>query len=94
MRTYEDCIGSTELIDWLHKSLQKNVNFGPDVTRDQTIQLLKKLYRYRGSGSPILNLTRIFLSIVAKTHMHSSVAMEYFTIKHITFFLLFIKTFF
>ena len=94
MRTYEDCIGSTELIDWLHKSLQKNVNFGPDVTRDQTIQLLKKLYRYGGSGSPILNLTRIFLGIVAKTHMHSSVAMEYFTIKHITFFLLFIKTFF
>ena len=45
LRTYEDCIGSVELIDWLHKSLQKNVNFGPDVTRDQTVQLLKKLYR-------------------------------------------------
>lgn len=45
LRTYEECIGSAELIDWLHKSLQKNVNFGPDVTRDQTVQLLKKLYR-------------------------------------------------
>ena len=45
LRTYEECIGSAELIEWLHKSLQKNVNFGPDVTRDQTVQLLKKLYR-------------------------------------------------
>ena len=46
LRTYEECIGSAELIDWLHKSLQKNINFGPDVTRDQTVQLLKKLYRW------------------------------------------------
>ena len=32
-------------IDWLHKNLQKNPNFGSEVTKDQTVQLLKKLYR-------------------------------------------------
>lgn len=45
MRTYENCFSSTEAVDFLHRNLQKNPNFGPDVTKDQTIQLLKKLYR-------------------------------------------------
>ena len=34
-----------QAIDWLHKNLQKNPNFGSEVTKDQTVQLLKKLYR-------------------------------------------------
>ena len=38
-------VSSTEAIDWLHKNLQKNPNFGSDVTKDQTILLLKKLFR-------------------------------------------------
>ena len=45
MRSYESCFSSTEGIDWLHKNLQKNPNFGSDVTREQTILLLKKLFR-------------------------------------------------
>jgi len=45
MRTYENCFSSTDAIDWLHKSLQKNPNFGADVSKEQTTLLLKKLYR-------------------------------------------------
>ena len=45
MRTYENCFSSTEAIDFLHRNLQKNPNFGSDVTKEQTIQLLKKLFR-------------------------------------------------
>ena len=62
LRTYEECIGSAELIDWLHKSLQKNVNFGPDVTRDQTVQLLKKLYRCASVSVYITNLNSLPLN--------------------------------
>lgn len=45
MRTYESCFSSTEAVDWLHKNLQKNPNFGADVTKEQTTLLLKKLFR-------------------------------------------------
>ena len=46
LRTYEACIGAVELVDWLHRSLQGNVNFGVDVTREQTV-------RYQSSGFSI-----------------------------------------
>eukprot|EP00088_Acartia_fossae_P044573 TRINITY_DN4739_c0_g1_i3.p1 TRINITY_DN4739_c0_g1~~TRINITY_DN4739_c0_g1_i3.p1 ORF type:complete len:1187 (-),score=273.56 TRINITY_DN4739_c0_g1_i3:761-4321(-) len=45
LKTYDSCFTSTEAIDWLHRNLQKNPNFGTDVSKEQTIQLLKKLYR-------------------------------------------------
>jgi predicted transcriptional regulator YheO len=45
MRTYENCFSSTEAVEFLHRNLQKNPNFGSDVTKEQTVQLLKKLYR-------------------------------------------------
>lgn len=45
LKTFENCFSSAEVIDWLHKNLQKNSNFGTDVTREQTIQLLSKLAR-------------------------------------------------
>ena len=45
LKTYENCFSSAEVIDWLHKNLQKNSNFGTDVTREQTMQLLSKLAR-------------------------------------------------
>ena len=38
-------LSSSEAIEWLHKNLQKNPNFGRDVTKEQTILLLKKLFR-------------------------------------------------
>jgi len=45
LKTFENCFSSSEAIEWLHKNLQKNSNFGSDVTREQTVQLLSKLAR-------------------------------------------------
>ena len=47
LKTYDNCFSSSEVVDWLHKNLQKNSNFGSDVTKDQTVQLLNKLVRAR-----------------------------------------------
>ncbi|XP_075711017.1 DEP domain-containing protein 1B isoform X2 [Rhinoderma darwinii] len=44
-KTYEQCFTATEAVDWLHELLQCNQNFGPEVTRSQTIQLLKKFLK-------------------------------------------------
>ncbi|XP_069483427.1 DEP domain-containing protein 1B isoform X1 [Ambystoma mexicanum] len=41
-KTYDNCFAALEAIDCLHNLLRDNQNFGPDVTRHQTIQLLKK----------------------------------------------------
>ena len=45
LRSYDNCFSSSEGIEWLHKNLKKNSNFGSDVTREQTVQLLNKLVR-------------------------------------------------
>ncbi|CAN8004121.1 unnamed protein product [Ixodes hexagonus] len=42
MRTYDDCFGASEAASWLHEYLSANQNFGPGVTRHQTLQLLQK----------------------------------------------------
>ncbi|KAG8456590.1 hypothetical protein GDO86_002388 [Hymenochirus boettgeri] len=44
-KIYERCFTATEAVDWLHKLLQCSQNFGPEVTRNQTIQLLKKFQK-------------------------------------------------
>ncbi|XP_069605136.1 DEP domain-containing protein 1B isoform X3 [Ranitomeya imitator] len=44
-KTYDRCFTATEAVDWLHELLQCNQNFGPEVTRGQTIQLLKKFLK-------------------------------------------------
>ncbi|XP_075445782.1 DEP domain-containing protein 1B-like [Ascaphus truei] len=44
-KTYEKCFTASEAVDWLHELLQCNQNFGPEVTRNQTIQLLKKFQK-------------------------------------------------
>ena len=41
----ENCFSGAEAVDWLHKSLKKNPNFGQDVTKEQTVQLLQKILR-------------------------------------------------
>ncbi|XP_078531254.1 DEP domain-containing protein 1B isoform X1 [Lissotriton helveticus] len=41
-KTYDNCFSAFEAIVCLHDLLRDNQNFGPDVTRNQTIQLLKK----------------------------------------------------
>uniref|UniRef100_A0A8C5QQ91 DEP domain containing 1 n=1 Tax=Leptobrachium leishanense TaxID=445787 RepID=A0A8C5QQ91_9ANUR len=44
-KTYGNCFTASEAIDWLHHLLKKNNNFGTDVTRQQTIQLLRKFLK-------------------------------------------------
>uniref|UniRef100_A0A672YU40 DEP domain containing 1a n=1 Tax=Sphaeramia orbicularis TaxID=375764 RepID=A0A672YU40_9TELE len=44
-RHYASCFTATSAVDWLHQLLRSNSNFGPDVTRQQTVQLLKKFLK-------------------------------------------------
>ncbi|KAM4021722.1 DEP domain-containing protein 1A isoform 1-T1 [Anomaloglossus baeobatrachus] len=44
-KTYGNCFTASEAIDWLHHHLRSNSNFGADVTRQQTIQLLRKFLK-------------------------------------------------
>ncbi|XP_043545240.1 DEP domain-containing protein 1B-like isoform X1 [Chiloscyllium plagiosum] len=44
-RTYDSCFAASEGVDWLHKFLRSNPNFGSEVTRYQTVQLLKKFLK-------------------------------------------------
>uniref|UniRef100_A0A8D0G3S7 DEP domain-containing protein 1B n=1 Tax=Sphenodon punctatus TaxID=8508 RepID=A0A8D0G3S7_SPHPU len=44
-RSYDSCFTASEAVDWLHVLLRHNQNFGPEVTRPQTVQLLKKFLK-------------------------------------------------
>ncbi|XP_070688566.1 DEP domain-containing protein 1A [Pempheris klunzingeri] len=44
-RNYSSCFTASAAVDWLHQLLCSNSNFGPDVTRQQTVQLLKKFLK-------------------------------------------------
>uniref|UniRef100_A0A3B4G059 DEP domain-containing protein 1A-like n=1 Tax=Pundamilia nyererei TaxID=303518 RepID=A0A3B4G059_9CICH len=44
-RHYASCFTASAAVDWLHQLLCNNSNFGPDVTRQQTVQLLKKFLK-------------------------------------------------
>uniref|UniRef100_A0A4W3K546 DEP domain-containing protein 1B n=1 Tax=Callorhinchus milii TaxID=7868 RepID=A0A4W3K546_CALMI len=44
-RTYGHCFSASEGVDCLHKLLRCNHNFGSEVTRSQTVQLLKKFLK-------------------------------------------------
>ncbi|XP_075039252.1 DEP domain-containing protein 1B [Mixophyes fleayi] len=44
-KTYDRCFTASDAVDWLHELLQCSQNFGPEVTRSQTIQLLKKFQK-------------------------------------------------
>ncbi|KAL8203843.1 UNVERIFIED_CONTAM: DEP domain-containing protein 1B [Gekko kuhli] len=44
-KTYERCFTASEAVDWLHRLLRHNQNFSPEVTRAQTVQLLKKFLK-------------------------------------------------
>ncbi|KAH6941235.1 hypothetical protein HPB50_015141 [Hyalomma asiaticum] len=47
MRTFDNCFVASDAISWLHEHLQDDPNFGPAVTRHQTIQLLQKFLENR-----------------------------------------------
>ncbi|XP_064477464.1 DEP domain-containing protein 1A-like [Ornithodoros turicata] len=42
MRTYDNCFIACDAVSWLHDYLRNDKNFGPSVTREQTVQLLQK----------------------------------------------------
>ncbi|XP_038646912.1 DEP domain-containing protein 1B-like isoform X3 [Scyliorhinus canicula] len=44
-RTHDHCFFASEGVDWLHELLKSNHNFGPEVSRYQTVQLLKKFLK-------------------------------------------------
>lgn len=44
-RVYVNCFSASAAVDWLHELLKNNSNFGPEVTRQQTVQLLKKFLK-------------------------------------------------
>ncbi|XP_030048140.1 DEP domain-containing protein 1B isoform X2 [Microcaecilia unicolor] len=44
-RSYDNCFSASEAVEYLHDLLRCNQNFGPDVSRNQTIQLLKKFLK-------------------------------------------------
>ncbi|XP_069794533.1 DEP domain-containing protein 1A-like isoform X2 [Narcine bancroftii] len=47
LKKYNNCFTASEAVDWLHELLRSNANFGPDVTRQQTLQLLRKFLKNR-----------------------------------------------
>ncbi|KFZ61153.1 DEP domain-containing protein 1A, partial [Podiceps cristatus] len=44
-KKHGSCFTASEAVDWLHEVLRKNSNFGPEVTRQQTVQLLRKFLK-------------------------------------------------
>lgn len=45
LRSYRNCFTAVAATDWLHDLLRNNCNFGPEVTRHQTLQLLRKFLK-------------------------------------------------
>uniref|UniRef100_A0A672SPV0 DEP domain containing 1B n=1 Tax=Sinocyclocheilus grahami TaxID=75366 RepID=A0A672SPV0_SINGR len=44
-RSYDHSFTGAEAVDFLHELLRRNQNFGPEVTRYQTLQLLRKFFK-------------------------------------------------
>ena len=44
LKTYEDCFTANEVIEWLFCQLKKNPNFDSDVSKEQALMLLQKLF--------------------------------------------------
>ncbi|XP_034874187.1 DEP domain-containing protein 1A isoform X1 [Mirounga angustirostris] len=44
-KKYGSCFTAEEAVDWLYDLLRNNNNFGPEVTRQQTLQLLRKFLK-------------------------------------------------
>ncbi|KAL1772375.1 DEP domain-containing protein 1A isoform X1 [Sigmodon hispidus] len=45
LKKYSNCFTAGEAVDWLYDLLRSNSNFGPEVTRQQTVQLLRKFLK-------------------------------------------------
>ncbi|GAB1607370.1 DEP domain-containing protein 1B-like isoform X2 [Argonauta hians] len=47
MKVYDKAFTASEAVEWMHKYLKSNPNFGSDVTKQQTVQLMGKLLKAR-----------------------------------------------
>ncbi|XP_014774234.1 DEP domain-containing protein 1B isoform X1 [Octopus bimaculoides] len=47
MKVYDKAFTATEALEWMHKYLKSNPNFGSDITKQQTVQLMSKLLKAR-----------------------------------------------
>ncbi|XP_029639867.1 DEP domain-containing protein 1B isoform X3 [Octopus sinensis] len=47
MKVYDKAFTATEALEWMHKYLKSNPNFGSDITKQQTVQLMGKLLKAR-----------------------------------------------
>ncbi|NWV25680.1 DEP1A protein, partial [Origma solitaria] len=45
LRSHGSCFTAAEAADWLHQVLRSHGSFGPDVSRQQTVQLLRKFLK-------------------------------------------------
>ncbi|NXH40238.1 DEP1A protein, partial [Dicaeum eximium] len=45
LRSHGRCFTAAEAADWLHRALRSSGSFGPDVSRQQTVQLLRKFLK-------------------------------------------------
>ncbi|NXQ04804.1 DEP1A protein, partial [Vidua macroura] len=45
LRSHGSCFTAAEAADWLHQALRSSSSFGPDVSRQQTVQLLRKFLK-------------------------------------------------
>ncbi|XP_046406507.1 DEP domain-containing protein 1A-like [Ischnura elegans] len=45
IKLYDSCFTGGEAVSWLHSTLKDNPNFGQEVTKDKTQQLLSKFYK-------------------------------------------------
>lgn len=45
LRSHGRCFTAAEAADWLHRELRAHRSFGPDVSRQQTVQLLRKFLK-------------------------------------------------
>ncbi|NXO45299.1 DEP1A protein, partial [Locustella ochotensis] len=45
LRSHGSCFTAAEAADWLHQVLRSSSSFGPDVSRQQTVQLLRKFLK-------------------------------------------------
>lgn len=45
IKTYENCFTGSEAVTWLLRTLKRNPNFDPGITKEQTIQLLNKFFK-------------------------------------------------
>ncbi|NWH94547.1 DEP1A protein, partial [Aegithalos caudatus] len=45
LRSHGRCFTAAEAADWLHRELRRSGRFGPDVSRQQTVQLLRKFLK-------------------------------------------------